>query len=221
MKVLVAGASGLIGNHLLRQLLQNQVFTEVIALVRTSLGFSHAKLQEIIFDFDLPQSYQSLPAVDAAFCCLGTTIKKAGSQAAFRKVDYEYPLALAQAMRHRNTPHFLVVTAIGSNPKSVFFYSRVKGELEKALIALQFPSLSIFQPSLLLGQRQETRMGENVGKVFMSFIWPLLGGSLRKYRSIQAADVAKAMLKIALQPASGVCRYPSDEIQEIADHFQI
>lgn len=221
MKVLIAGASGLVGSHLLRQLLQNQSFTQIISLVRKPLHGEHPKLREIIFDFDNPQSYDVLPAADTVFCCLGTTIKKAGSQAAFRKVDYDYPLALATAVRRKGTPHFLVVTAVGSNLRSPFFYSRVKGELEKALTDLRFPSLSIFQPSLLLGERKEKRLGEDFAKLLMPLITPLLAGSLRKYRAIQAADVAKAMLKIALQPASGVWRYPSDEIQEIADHFKI
>lgn len=221
MKILIAGASGLVGRHLLHQSLQSPFITRVVSLVRKPLPYSHEKLQEIIFDFDSPQSYDALPATDAAFCCLGTTIKKAGSEDAFRKVDYDYPLALAKAVRAKETPHFLVVTAIGSHPRSLFFYSRVKGELEQALIDLQFASLSIFQPSLLLGERKEKRLGEDFAKLLMPLITPLLAGSLRKYRAIQAADVAKAMLKIALQPASGVCRYPSDEIQEIADHFKV
>jgi uncharacterized protein YbjT (DUF2867 family) len=178
-------------------------------------------LQEIIFDFDNLQHYEQLPIADTVFCCLGTTIKKAGSQEAFKKVDYDYPLALAKTMRNKGAAHFLIVTALGSDAQSMFFYNRVKGELEEALIGLQFPSLSIFQPSLLLGERKEQRLGEDFAKFFMPLITPLLAGSLRKYRAIQAADVAKAMLKIAMQPASGLCRYPSDEIQEIADYFRV
>ncbi|WP_250631623.1 oxidoreductase [Rhodoflexus caldus] len=221
MKVLIAGATGLIGSHLLRQSLQNPAIMHVVPLVRKPMQISHPKLQEIIFNFDNPQDYDNLPVVDAAFCCLGTTIKKAGSREAFRKVDYDYPLALAKAMRDKGTAHFLVVTALGSDARSMVFYSRVKGELEEALIGLQFPSLSIFQPSLLLGERKEKRFGEDFAKWLMPLVTPLLAGSLRKYRAIHGADVAKAMLKIAMQPASGVCRYPSDEIQEIADHFRI
>jgi uncharacterized protein YbjT (DUF2867 family) len=221
MKALIAGASGLIGGHLLRQLLQNPTVRHVVSLVRKPLQLSHIKLQEIIFDFDNPKHYEELPAADAVFCCLGTTIKEAGSKEAFRKVDYKYPLALAKAMRSKGANHFLVVTALGSNAQSVVFYSRVKGQLEQQLIDLQYPSLSIFQPSLLLGERKERRLGEDLAKLFITMITPLLAGGLRKYRAIQGADVAKAMLKIAMQPASGVCRYPSDEIQEIADHFRI
>ncbi|MCS6967061.1 MAG: oxidoreductase [Cytophagales bacterium] len=221
MKTLIAGASGLVGSYLLRQLLQSSAVSQVISLVRRPLGVSHDRLQEIVFDFENKQHYQTLPQVDAAFCCLGTTIKKAGSQVAFRHVDYDYPLFLAKAMRDKGTPHFLVITAVGSHPSSIFFYSRVKGELERSLEALQFPSLSIFQPSLLLGDRKEKRLGEDFAKLLAPLFTPLLVGSLRKYRPIQAVDVAKAMFKIALQPASGVWRYPSDEIQEIADHFKI
>lgn len=221
MKVLIVGASGLIGGHLLRQLLQNPAVTHVTSLVRKPSQLSHNHLQEIVFDFDNPQHYEQLPAADVVFCCLGTTIKKAGSRAAFKNVDYDYPLALAKAMCSKGTTHFLVVTALGSNAQSMVFYSRVKGELEEALIGLQFPSLSIFQPSLLLGERKEQRFGEDFAKFFMPLITPLLAGGLRKYRAIHGADVAKAMLKIAMQPASGVGRYPSDEIQEIADHFRV
>ncbi len=221
MKVLIAGATGLIGSHLLRQSLQNPYIAQVVSLARKPMQISHTKLQEIIFNFDNSHDYDTLPVVDAAFCCLGTTIKKAGSRKAFRKVDYDYPLALAKAMRDKGTAHFLVVTALGSDAGSMVFYSRVKGELEEALIGLQFPSLSIFQPSLLLGERKEKRFGEDFAKWLIPLVTPLLVGSLRKYRAIHGADVAKAMLKIARQPASGVCRYPSDEIQEIADHFRI
>ncbi len=137
---------------------------------------------------------------ETAVCCLGTTIKTAGSQAAFRAVDYEAVIAFARLAKRVGVQHFIVVSAVGASSTSASFYSRVKGEMEAALQAMNFATLSIVQPSLLLGERAEQRLGERIGQVVSLPLAPLLMGPLSPYRPIHGADVAKAMATLALGP---------------------
>jgi len=153
---------------------------------------------------------------DDAYCCLGTTIRQAGSPEKFRAVDHAAVLAFAWAARRRGAQRFFVVSSLGADPGSRVFYSRVKGETEQALQVLDFQTLAIFRPSLLLGHRVRPRLGE---RVFAALLWvadPLLLGPLRKYRSIRADVVARAMLRCSFgEGARGVLVYLSDEIQDL------
>jgi uncharacterized protein YbjT (DUF2867 family) len=208
---LLAGASGLVGGHCLKQLLAEESYSKVIAIVRRPLPITH------ITDFsDLGILGETLSA-DDVYCCLGTTIKKAGTQEAFCKVDFDYPVKLAALTQHCGAKQFLIVTSIGADPHSRIFYGRVKGETEEALARISFEALHIFRPSLLLGNREEHRAGEKAGAVVMSAIKNVMVGPFKKYRPIQANDVAKAMVCIAQKDLKGINIFESQRIQEIAD----
>ena len=210
---LIAGATGLIGRYLLRLLLADRRYKHVNALVRKAAFPDDNKLSECIVDFDrLP----ALPAASDVYCCLGTTLRKAGSQAAFRKVDFDCVVNLAAAAKRGGCKRFLVVSAIGANAKSAVFYSRVKGEMENALREIHFDALHVFQPSFLTGDRQESRAGESLGIAAFSAMAPLMLGPLRKYRPIAAQAVAQAMVNAAGQDSRGVAVYDSARICTLA-----
>ncbi len=197
MNVIIAGASGLIGGHLLEGLLADAKFEKVTSLVRRAGSRAAAKLDakliEQIVDFGSLDGV-SLPSAQVAFCCLGTTIKKAGSKDAFRAVDHDAVLGFARAAKRAGVSKFIVVTALGADAKSPVFYNRVKGEIERDLTGVGFDSLVVFRPSLLLGERAESRAAEKIA-IKLAPIWsPLLIGPLATYRPIEAERVASAML---------------------------
>ena len=198
MKILLLGATGLIGGHCLEFLLAQPEVTGIIAPVRRTLTPRHAKVEHPLVDFDHLDQHPEIFAADAILCCLGTTIKQAGSRENFRKVDYQYCLEAAKQGRAYHVRSFLLISAIGASAASPFFYSRVKGELERDLRSLNFDNLSIYHPSMLLGDRDEFRLGESI----IARITPLLDlamrGSLKPYHSIEAQTVARAMCNEAL-----------------------
>ena len=206
---LIAGATGLTGKHLIEFLLADARYASVHALVRKAALQVHPKLSEQVIDFE---SLPKLPKADDAFCCLGTTIRKAGSQAAFRKVDFDYVVHFAAASKAAGVKRFLVVSALGANAKSGVFYNRVKGEMENALKAISFESLHIFRPSFLIGKRAEARLGERVGIAVFSALAPLMIGPARKVRPVEAKAVARGMVLAASQDATGTRVSESDEI---------
>jgi uncharacterized protein YbjT (DUF2867 family) len=214
---LIAGATGLVGRECLVRLLDEDGYERVLALVRRPLPQSDPKLDVRIVDFDrLGAAETEFPACDDVFCCLGTTMKQAGSEEAFRRVDFTYVVALAsQALQH-GARQFLLVSSLGANPRSPVFYSRVKGETEAAIIALPFEGRQIFRPSILSGERAEDRPGERAGLVAMRGMRFALRGRLRKYRPIPATAVAAAMVQVALRAPRGVNIFESDEIERLA-----
>lgn len=214
---LIVGATGLIGGHVLRLLLQDAAYDAVKVLVRKQISTQHPKLQQHVVNFDKLQESASLLKADDVFCCLGTTIKTAGSQEAFRKVDHDYPVATAQLAQQQGAEKFLIVTAMGANKSSSIFYNRVKGEVEEAIKKIPFQAIHIFQPSLLLGERNEHRAGEKIGAVIFKLTNPLFIGPLKKYKAIQGSAVAGAMVKCARRDAAGIFTHQSDEIQRIFD----
>ncbi len=205
---LLIGATGLIGDLLTHRLVESPAYERVKVLVRRSLNWQHPRLQEILVDFEHTNGL--LVQGDDIFCCLGTTMKQAGSQAAFRKVDYQYPLEIAQLGLNNGARQFALVSSMGADPKSTFFYNRVKGETERDLAALAYPTLLTFRPSLLLGDRREPRLGERIGAGVMRLVGPLLPA---RYRPITAAKVANAMLETAQQGLSGNHIFESDQLQ--------
>ena len=211
---LVAGATGLVGRHCLQELLASDSYREVVAIGRRPVPLTHAKLRQIVVDFDDLTSMNI--TADDVFCCLGTTMRKAGSREAFRRVDYEYPLRLARVALERGASHYLLVSSLGADGAARTFYLRVKGELEQALRELGFRTLSIFRPSLLLGARAEVRWGERLGALAFRAVRPLLSGPLRRYRPIEASTVARAMVAAAESGGSGCHIAESDEITAIA-----
>jgi uncharacterized protein YbjT (DUF2867 family) len=212
---LIAGATGLVGSYCLRMLLQSDRYAKVTALVRRPLDVQHPKLEQKVVDFDQLATTPGIIA-DDIFCCLGTTMKKAGSKEAFYKVDYTYVVNLAKITSRQFASQFLVVSAMGADPDSLIFYNRVKGEMEETIKKLPFTVVHIFRPSLLLGDRPETRIGEKVGEVVMTALKPIMLGSLKKYRAVPARDVAKAMLVMAIDDGGGIQIHESDEISMLA-----
>lgn len=154
--------------------------------------------------------------VEDIFCCLGTTIKKAGSQQAFRQVDFTYPLELAKWGRASGAKRYFLVSSIGANPVSRVFYNRVKGEIERAVGALGFECFYVLRPSLLLGKRNEFRPGERLAQIIMPIVRPLLRGKKKKYRAIHAETVARAMIRLAARDVRGWKTYESDDIENLA-----
>ena len=206
---LVIGGSGLVGRQLLQNLLESDKYSQIRVLSRTDLGFKHAKLEVIIFDFDFPKL--ELVIGEDVYCCLGTTMKKAGSKANFYKVDFTYPTQIAAAALKNGSKRFSIVTAMGADAKSSFYYNRVKGEVEAALENMKFESLFIFRPSLLLGVRPDSRLGEQIGEKFARIFRPFIPV---KYRAIEASKVAKAMLSITTSKIKGSVVYESEVLQE-------
>ena len=210
---LLAGATGLVGSHLLRLLLADETYQKVTILGRRGLPLTSPKLQQRLIDFDHLADLDA-PKVDDVFCCLGTTIKKAGSQEAFRKVDLGYVEALARVAARAGAKQFLLVSAIGANAKSRVFYSRVKGETEAAVQAVGFAGTHIFRPSMLLGERAESRILERMGTPLMRAVAFAMVGSLRRYRPIPAETVAAAMVKGAKKARPGAHVYTYGEMVE-------
>jgi len=218
----LAGTSGLIGMQLLHQLIKDPGYDSIISIGRRRLALKHEKLVQVVGDmgsikdwnleeklreediggmmFPLWEAIQNQSLEIHAFCTLGTTIKKAGSQQKFREVDHDFVLGFALWTKKLGASRFLIVTAMGSDPQSKIFYNKVKGETEEDLKVIPFDYLGIFRPSLLLGQRSEFRFGEEIAKIFMKpLVWFKLA---RKVRPIYDHQVAKAMIHHANQVKS-------------------
>lgn len=200
---LLAGATGLVGSHVLDELLADGTWSHVVTVGRRTTDRRHEKLEQRILDLSAIEAHGDLPHADDVFCCLGTTIKQAGSQDAFRRVDHDFVLGLARAGLRMGATQFLLVSAIGADPDARVFYSRVKGEVEVAVRALPYRAVQIFRPGLLLGRRTEFRAGERIAMSLAPIAQPLLIGPLRRYRSIRASDVARAMVRIAREAPRG------------------
>lgn len=211
-KAIIVGASGLIGNELLDILLQSADYQEVLALVRKGLSIDHPKLVQLIVDFDNLDKWAAAINGHALFCCLGTTLKKTPDLSEYRKIDHDYPVKLAQLAYQNKVKQYHLVSAIGANSKSASFYTRLKGETENDIEKVQLKTLHIYQPSILTGGRKEKRALERIAIVVMKVVNPLLIGRFKKYRSIPAATVARAMFKQSLKNEVGIFIHSSDKI---------
>ena len=209
---LIAGASGLVGGHLLNLLLRSQRYSEVVSIGRRELPLIYPNLEQRVVDFDNLKNYASELVADDIFCCLGTTIKKAGSKEAFYKVDHTYVVELAEITAKKGAAQFLVVSAMGADASSIVFYNKVKGEMEQQVQQQSFTGVHLFRPSLLLGEREEHRTGEELASKIMRPLSGLMIGPLEKYKPIEAETVARAMLFAASQDQVGVHVHPSDDI---------
>ncbi|MFY1020972.1 oxidoreductase [Ectopseudomonas khazarica] len=204
--ILIAGATGLTGEHLLDRLLSEPTVARVLAPTRRPLA-AHPHLENSVGELQglLPQLSGQ---VDTAFCCLGSTIKQAGSQDAFRAIDHDLILAFARRARELGARHLVVISALGANPNSSVFYNRVKGETEEALKAMGWPQLTIARPSLLLGARHEFRLGERLAA-------PLLRWLPGKYRGIDACALARALWRLALEEEDGIRVIESSDLRRL------
>lgn len=212
----VVGGSGMLGRALIETLLAAPEYERIIAITRRPLGFDRPRLANRIARFERLESELAGLACGDLYCCLGTTARTAGSDAAFRAVDYDLVLRFAQLANAAQLKRMLVVTSVGADVKSKHFYLRVKGEVEAALVALALPSLDIFRPGLLLGPRPELRPLELAARVAMPLINPLMVGGLRPYRGIDVATLARAMLGAARSGRRGTATYGYDAIVKLA-----
>lgn len=205
-RILIAGATGLTGEYLLDRLLNEPTVTRVVAPSRRQLA-DHPHLENPVGELEtlLPALHGPL---DTAFCCLGSTLRQAGSQAAFRRVDHDLILAFARRARELGARHLILVSALGADAQSSVFYNRVKGETELALRAMDWPQLTIARPSLLLGARREFRLGERLAA-------PLLRWLPGRYRAIEASVLARALWRLALETGDGVRIVESAELRRL------
>lgn len=212
---LIAGATGLVGGHLVRRMLADATYNRVTILSRRTLPLADQKFDLKIVDFDHLASLAPFPRVDDVFICLGTTIRQAGSREAFYKVDFTYVHDIARLAAQQGAKQLLLVSSLGAKARSSIFYSSVKGKIEEAVRALPYHSIHIFRPSLLLGHRAEYRPGERWSIAMSKGLGWLLVGPLEKYRPIDGACVAEAMLRVAKETRAGVNILASDTIQRL------
>ncbi len=210
----IAGATGLIGSHLLKELLDDPYFDTVRILIRRPFELTHPKLEKKIVDFnDSDSLLVALRNSDALFCAIGTTQKKVkGDKDAYRKIDFDIPAKLAKFSKMVGCEKFLLVSSIGANRSSKNFYLKLKGEVEDEVKTIGLRSLHIIRPSFLLGERKEFRIGEVIGKPLMqifSFAIPA------KYKAIRAKDVARAMIAVAKSKNEGIFVYEHDQIKAL------
>ena len=211
---LVVGGTGLVGKHLITELEASNDFDLVYVLVRKKQFIGTKKTKEIVFDFTEKERLQSLDPVNHVFCCLGTTIKKAGSKEGFRYVDLELPVSFAMWAEQKMVDSYSIVTALGADSSSRIFYNQVKGEVEDEIKKRNIPKIQIFQPSLILGKRTEVRFGEIIWKVLFKCINPLFLGPLKKYRGIRADVIAKGMVNHLKNSQNGISVFESHLINK-------
>ena len=210
---IVIGASGLVGSHLVQQLIATNHISHIITLTRRSVSYNSEKVVNHVVDFDTLSQYAPYFKSDILFSCLGTTKKAAGSIAAQRKVDVDYQLKAAQIAYENGVEHYLLVSSSGANAKSSSTYLKMKGELEQQIKALSFNHISIFQPSLLLGERDnDKRLAEKLGSYLLPILCKL--PILKKYRPIEGKQVAIKMCQISQRPNNGVTYFKLDELFE-------
>lgn len=216
---LVLGASGLVGGHVLRRLAADARWTRVVTLGRRPLPTAGPTHEDHVVDFDRLGEQAELFACDDLVCCLGTTIRTAGSQEAFRRVDLEIPFEAAQLAHTAGATQVALVSALGADAGSRIFYNRTKGEAEAAVGRVGFEGVQIFRPSLLAGDRDEVRVAERVGQVVLGALAPVLRGPLAPLRPTEADDVAAAIVAVLADRPPGAHVYEPDAIRERARPF--
>jgi uncharacterized protein YbjT (DUF2867 family) len=211
---LLAGATGLIGSQLLPLLLASERYAKVIVVGRKAVPTIHPKLVQVTTELDKLEDVRFKLIADDVYCCLGTTMKQAGSKEAFYQVDFLYVVKLAALAAGNFASQFMVVSSMGADPESRIYYSRVKGEMEEAVRQTPFRAIHIFRPSLLLGERAQPRLGERIGALLLKVLHPLMRGPLLKYRAVPGAAVAAAMLRAAQDDGGGVRVHESVELAQ-------
>jgi len=214
---IIFGGTGLVGRSLIEELLKSDNYKEIRVFLRSSVILPETSgIRVYKIDFDHPENFNEHITGDDLFICLGTTIKKAGSIGRMEQIDRDLPVILAKTARKNGVKRIAVVSSIRANKDSANYYLRIKGEMEQKIMDLDFETIAIVRPSLLLGDRNEKRRGENAGKYLMKLIGIFLIGRFRKYRGIKASDVAGAMIYI-LANHTGKEVFESDRLQMIAD----
>jgi uncharacterized protein YbjT (DUF2867 family) len=213
---LIIGATGLVGSELLKLLIKDNYYSEVVVFSRKIVLDTAEKVTQHVVNFDKLEDYKEKLFANDIFCCLGTTMKNAGSKDAFYKVDFEYVITVAKLTSANGATTFNLISAMGADANSSVFYSKVKGEIEEAIKKLKFRSINILRPSLIIGQRNESRPLERLAQTMGKRLPFLFSGPFRKYRPIKASDIAKGVLKAAKLPSQGIQTYSSQEIEKLA-----
>lgn len=215
MKIaIVIGATGLVGSALLQLLLADNRFSKVIVLGRSKTGVNGAKLEEHLIDFGKPQLWKQYVQGDVLFSCLGTTMKQAGGKDAQYRVDYTYQFAVASIAAENKVPVYVLVSSVGADPDSRFFYAQMKGQLDDGVSRLPFESINILRPGLLYGPRKQKRAGEGAGVIIVKAFNAI--GLFKKYTPIASKTVAQAMIAVAVAAKAGATIYENEELFKIA-----
>lgn len=197
MKAIIFGATGLVGSSLLHLLLKNNDFERLIVVTRRPIELSNPKINNQVIDFDRLAEYNLFKGADVVFCCLGTTIRKAGSKAAFELIDLHYPVIISELASRDKIPAMITVSSVGANASSSNFYLKTKGKMEKEVLAQGIDRTVFLQPGLLLGNRKEFRFGEKIGAWVMTLFGWTLVGSLSRFQAVKDEEVANAMIVIS------------------------
>jgi uncharacterized protein YbjT (DUF2867 family) len=204
MTICISGASGLVGNEILIQLLNDPQIEKVLVLARNPLGFGHAKMQVVLVPFDQLDQLEVAEKIDVAFCALGTTLKKAGSKKRQQEIDRDYVISFGRFCKKAGVEKIGVVSSIGASEKSSNFYLRTKGEMELGVIQLEISHTVFIRPSFLIGPRKEKRFSEKIIQGFLFLISPLLMGKAKKYRGVHASKVARNLIENTLSHGKGI-----------------
>lgn len=214
---IIVGSTGLVGNHLLNHLLTNDHFSSVKIFVRKPRGIKHPKLTEVITDFGNLGLIKEEFKADIIFSCLGSTRKKTPNMEDYYKIDFFYPKWVAEIAKENGLKQFHLISSLGADSKSGNYYLKMKGKTEEAILQLNIDTTCIYRPALITGKREEKRPAESVSKFLFRFIDPLLFGKLKKYKSINAEDIAKAMINQSLKEVKGKQIFEGNEIKGLAD----
>jgi uncharacterized protein YbjT (DUF2867 family) len=213
---ILLGATGLTGGIILDLLLKNDSYNKVILFSRTSVGFTHPKIEEHLIDLLQLEKYSSDFTGDEIFCCIGTTKKKTPDKETYKKIDFGIPVAAAKLAHKNNINTIIIISALGADAKSSVFYNQIKGKMENAVIAQKIKTTYILQPALIGGERAEKRVGEWIFKQVMKVFNVMLVGNLAKYKSIEPETIAKAMLWLANNPYHEL-KIESDVLKKIGE----
>lgn len=214
-KAIVIGASGLIGSNIVNILANKPVYDEVVLLVRRKPEAEIPNIRQLVINFDALDDYRQELNGNVIFSCLGTTRSQVIDNKEYRKIDFDYPIQIAEAAAKNGVEQFHIISSLGANKNSANSYLKLKGEIEEALKNIPFKSIHIYRPSFITGKRSKKRITDIVLIPLMKLINPILTGNLKKYRSIEAAVIANAMIKRASANLSGIFIYESDQIQDI------
>ena len=212
LTAILAGSTGVVGSQLLQRLLHDEDYSSVVAITRRPLGRQNTKLTEVICDYASIDSHRDDLRGDVLFCCLGTTQKVAGSREKFYEVDHDYPVRIGEIALANGAQTYVYVSSLGASTRSPSYYMRVKGETERDLSSLGYRSMHIVRPSLIVGDRPESRPAELFGQRVLTTISPVMVGRLEKYRPISADQIAKAMLEISKRDGQGAFVHTSDQL---------
>jgi uncharacterized protein YbjT (DUF2867 family) len=215
-KVVLIGATGLIGSELLKDLIASDQISEILSISRKPLDTVHDKLTELTINFEDLEMYSEEIKGDIIYSCLGTTRNETPDEELYKKIDFYYPLKLAVIALKNRASQLHIVSSLGADAGASNSYLKLKGELEAEIIKLKYKSIHIYQPSFLTGKRQQKRTADKILTPLMRLIDSIMLGPLRKYRSIAATTVSKAMLNQSLKSLKGIFIYPSIEIQKLA-----